>query len=111
MVTATFNANIWFAISEPSRRKLIDLLLIKGEASASKLAYEVPFSRQAIAKHMVVLKNAGLIRERRAGKELRFAVEPEGITAAALELSAASKLWDTRLHMIKEISETIQADK
>jgi DNA-binding transcriptional ArsR family regulator len=101
---------MWFAISEPSRRKLIDLLLIKGEASASKLADEVPFSRQAIAKNMVVLKNAGLISERRSGKELKFAVEPKGIYEASKELSQAATLWGERLQKIKEISETIHQE-
>ncbi|HET7060179.1 MAG TPA: metalloregulator ArsR/SmtB family transcription factor [Candidatus Saccharimonadales bacterium] len=108
MQAITFNENIWFAIAEPSRRKLIDILLVKGEASSSKLAGEVPFSRQAVSKHMMVLKNAGLVRERRTGKEVRFAVEPAGIGTAAQELSNAAALWDIRLQKIKLIAEGLE---
>ena len=45
MVSITsFNDTLWFAIAEPSRRKLIEVLLLKGEVTASKLADEVPFT-------------------------------------------------------------------
>jgi DNA-binding transcriptional ArsR family regulator len=60
--TAPFNEELWFAIAEPSRRKLIEVLLLKGEATASRLADEVPFSRQAVSKHLAVLKRAGLVK-------------------------------------------------
>lgn len=107
MQPATFDAKIWFAIAEPSRRSLVDILLIKGGASASKLAGEVPFSRQAVAKHMAVLKRAGLVRTKRVGKEVQFLVEPKGIAVAARELSAAALQWDARLTKIKQIAEAM----
>ncbi len=106
----TFNETLWLAIAEPSRRKLIDVLLTKGETTASKLAGEVPFSRQAVTKHMAVLKKAGLIRARHTGREVLFAVRPEGITGAAREMAQAAALWDTRLQKIKHIAETIQRE-
>lgn len=106
MVTS-FNESIWIAIAEPSRRRLIDILLGEGEASASKLARFVPYSRQAVSKHLAVLKKADLIHSRRVGKELRFAVNPERIIEASKELSRAAMLWDERLNKIKLIAETI----
>jgi DNA-binding transcriptional ArsR family regulator len=108
MFTATFNETIWFAIAEPSRHSLVDILLAGGEASASKLAKEVPFTRQAVSKHLMVLKKAGLIRSRRIGKEVRFAVDPAGISAAAQEMSRAAELWNVRLHRIKLIAEDLE---
>lgn len=105
--TSSSNDTLWLAIAEPSRRRLIDILLGKGEATASQLADEVPFSRQAVSKHMAVLRNAGLISERRIGKEVRFAIQPDGISAAAQEMSQAARLWDERLHKIKLVAEAI----
>ena len=105
--TTSSNETLWLAIAEPSRRRLIDILLGKGEATASQLADDVPFSRQAVSKHMAVLKNAGLISARRTGKEVRFAIQPDGISAAAKEMSQAAKLWDERLEKIKLIAEAI----
>jgi ArsR family transcriptional regulator, cadmium/lead-responsive transcriptional repressor len=108
--TAPFNEKLWFAIAEPSRRKLMEVLLLKGEATASRLADEVPFSRQAVSKHLVVLKSAGLVKERKTGKEDRFSVEPEGMSVAAQELSRAATLWDERLQKIKQLAETLHQE-
>ena len=105
-----FNEMLWFAMAEPSRRKLIEVLLLKGEATASRLADDVPFSRQAVRKHLAVLKRAGLVNERKTGKEVRFRVSPEGLSVAAQELSRAATLWDERLQKIKHLAETLQQD-
>lgn len=111
MLTATFNENVWFAVAEPSRRKLIDILLAKGEASASKLAEDVPFSRQAVAKHIAVLRESGLVRQRKAGKEVRFSIEPIAMAKAADELSRAATMWDIRLQRIKQLAEAIEQNQ
>lgn len=108
--TAPFNDKLWFAIAEPSRRKLIEILLLKGEMTASRLADEVPFSRQAVSKHIAVLKKAGLVKERKTGKEVRFSVEPAGLGVAAQELSRAAALWDERLQKIKHIAEMLHRE-
>lgn len=108
--SAPFNELLWFAMTEPSRRKLIEVLLLKGEATASRLAEDVPFSRQAVRKHLVVLKRAGLVNERKTGKEVRFCVSPEGLRVAAQELSRAATLWDERLQRIKLLAETLHQE-
>lgn len=108
MQTITFDENIWFAITEPSRRRLIDILLISGEITASKLANELTISRQAISKHMAVLKKAGLIKQKKSGREVRYSIEPMGMNTATQELAAAASQWDSRLLKIKQIAESIQ---
>jgi DNA-binding transcriptional ArsR family regulator len=105
---APFNEELWFAIAEPSRRKLIDVLLLKGEATASRLADDVPFTRQAVRKHLAILKRAGLVTERKTGKEVRFSLSPEGLSVAAQELAQAATRWDERLQKIKHLAETLQ---
>ena len=97
-------------MAEPSRRKLIEVLLLKGEATASRLADDVPFSRQAVRKHLAVLKRAGLVNEHKTGKEVRFRVSPEGLSVAAQELSQAATLWDERLQKIKHLAETLHQE-
>ncbi len=104
---APFNEKLWFAIAEPSRRKLIEILLLKGETTASRLADDVPFSRQAVSKHLAVLKGADLVKERKTGKEIRFSLSPEGLSVAAQELSQAATLWDEHLQKIKHLAETL----
>lgn len=99
---------LWLAIAEPSRRKLIDILLAQGEATASRLAQYVPFSRQAVIKHISVLRKAGLVQMRREGKEVKFTIDPIGIGTAAEELSQAAVLWDQRLQHIKYLAEHLE---
>ena len=55
-MTAQTDDELWSAIGDPSRRRVLDLLLSNGEVSASWLAGRVPFSRQAVSKHLVVLE-------------------------------------------------------
>ncbi len=57
---------LWSAIADPSRRRVLDLLVQGGDATASALAQKVPFSRQAVIKHLVVLEHAGLVTRQRA---------------------------------------------
>ena len=54
-MTATPDDELWAAIGDPSRCQVLDLLVSHGEVSASWLAERVPFSRQAVSKHLAVL--------------------------------------------------------
>lgn len=103
--TATFNEALWAAFSEPTRRQLIDILLGKGQATASSLAEVMPISRQAVSKHMTVLLDAGLITSEKKGKEMRYSVRSEGLREAASEMSLAAQNWDKRLLLIKQLAE------
>jgi DNA-binding transcriptional ArsR family regulator len=96
---------LWSAIAEPSRRRVLDLLVRSGEATASAIADEVPFTRQAVIKHLAVLEDAGLVARRRDGREVRFRVQPERLDAAARALSEAARRWDVRLAAIKRLAE------
>jgi DNA-binding transcriptional ArsR family regulator len=96
---------LWSAIAEPSRRRVLDLLVQGGETTASALAMEVPFSRQAVIKHLVVLEQAGLITRRREGREVHFRVEPERLKDAAHAMAHQANQWDQRLQAIKRLAE------
>ena len=66
-MTAQADDELWSAIGDPSRRRVLDLVVSNGEVSASWLAGRVPFSRQAVSKHLVVLEQAGLVEPAQAG--------------------------------------------
>src|SRR5215469_8534805 len=67
---------LWEAIADPSRRKVLDLLLAHGQATPTMLAAKLPFSRQAVTKHLAVLARAGLVEARRQGRETRYVIRP-----------------------------------
>lgn len=96
---------LWAAVAEPTRRRLLDILLARGEATATSLAGELPVTRQAVAKHLAVLDRAGLVVARRHGREVRYAIRPERVDAATRSMARVAADWDARLAGIKRIAE------
>src|SRR5947207_11456284 len=98
---------LWSAFADPTRRRVLDVLLDRGEATATTLAGEMPVTRQAVTKHLVVLDRAGLVEGRRQGREVRYVVRPERLNAAARSMAQVAAEWDTRLAAIMRIAEEL----
>ena len=97
---------LWAALGDPTRLRLLDLLLERGETTASALARELPITRQGIAKHLLVLERADLVQARRAGRETRFTLRGERLAQAQRQVAQIASRWDNRLETIKRIAET-----
>jgi DNA-binding transcriptional ArsR family regulator len=97
---------LWSAVADPTRRRLLDVLLDRGEASATVLAGELPVTRQAVAKQLAVLNRAGLVEGRRRGREVRYAIRPQRLDAASRAMAQVAAEWDARLSAIKRIAES-----
>ena len=102
--------DLWAAIADPSRRRVLDLLVQRGEASASWLAGQVPFTRQAVSKHLVVLEEAGLVGRRKRGREVLFAVDADRLDQATQAMAEVAQRWDRRLAAIKRLAEAAHAE-
>jgi DNA-binding transcriptional ArsR family regulator len=100
--------DLWSAIGDPTRRRLLDLLLTEGYGTATTLGLQLPVSRQAVAKHLGVLDRVGLVRATPAGREKRYRVDDAQLARAVAQLSAVGSAWDDRLQRIKRIAEAIQ---
>jgi DNA-binding transcriptional ArsR family regulator len=105
MTTTADDDLLWAAIAEPSRRRVLDLLVHDGEATASALADKVPFTRQAVIKHLAVLEQAALVSRRREGREVRFRVNADRLDDAAQVVADLARDWERRLVDIKQIAE------
>jgi DNA-binding transcriptional ArsR family regulator len=101
--------DLWAAMADPTRRKLIDLIVAHGHATATTLTTEMPVSRQAISKHLVVLQRVGLIDGQREGREVRYEVRGERLAEATRALSGVADRWDRRLRTIKDLAERAHA--
>jgi DNA-binding transcriptional ArsR family regulator len=108
-MTPESDDELWSAIGDPSRRRVLDLLVRRGEASASWLAGQVPFSRQAVSKHLVVLEQAGLISRRKQGREVLYQVDSERLDQATRAMAELASQWDRRLNTIKRLAEADHA--
>ena len=101
---------LWSAVADPSRRRVLDLLVGNGEVSASWLAPRVPFSRQAVSKHLAVLERAGLISRRKQGREVLYQVVADRLDQATRAMAELAARWDRRLAAIKRLAETAHAE-
>ena len=109
-MTAQIDDELWSAIADPSRRQVLDLLVSNGPVSASWLAGRVPFSRQAVAKHLVVLERTGLISRRKQGREVLYQVQAGRLDQAARAMAQLAAQWDRRLATIKRLAEAAHAE-
>jgi DNA-binding transcriptional ArsR family regulator len=112
-VSATLSAqsvddDLWSAVGDPTRRRLLDLLLAEGHGTATSLSERLPVSRQAVAKHLGVLDRVGLVHGTPSGRERRYQVDEAQLARAVAQLASVGATWDARLRRIKRIAEAIQ---
>jgi DNA-binding transcriptional ArsR family regulator len=100
--------DLWSAIGDPTRRRMLDLLLSDGPGTATTLAQQLPVTRQAVAKHLGVLDRVGLVRSAPAGREKRYQIDDAQLARAVAQLESVGSAWDARLQRIKRIAEAIQ---
>jgi DNA-binding transcriptional ArsR family regulator len=109
-MTAQADDELWSAIGDPSRRQVLDLIVSNGAVSASWLAGRVPFSRQAVAKHLAVLAEAGLVTSRKQGREVLYQVVADRLDQATRAMAQLAAQWDRRLATIKRLAEAAHTE-
>jgi ArsR family transcriptional regulator, cadmium/lead-responsive transcriptional repressor len=92
---------VFAALADPTRRRVVNVLAERPTVTASALADELPITRQAIAKHLAALANAGLVAAEHEGRETRYRLTPEPLTEAMRWMAAAGAQWDMRLARLK----------
>jgi DNA-binding transcriptional ArsR family regulator len=107
-VSIAVDDDLWSAIGDPTRRRMLDLLLADGFGTATTLSERMPVTRQAISKHLGVLDRVGLVHVTPAGRERRYQVDERQLARAAAQLADVGSAWDARLQRIKRIAEAIQ---
>jgi ArsR family transcriptional regulator, cadmium/lead-responsive transcriptional repressor len=107
-MTTAIDDDLWSAIGDPTRRRLLDLMLVSGDGTATGLSEELPVTRQAVAKHLAVLNRVGLVHATPVGRELRYRIDDAQLARAVAQLATVRATWDARLQRIKRIAETIQ---
>ncbi|MFC3996920.1 ArsR/SmtB family transcription factor [Nocardiopsis sediminis] len=88
---------VFAALADRTRRDLLDALAARGRATATELAAALPVTRQAVAKHLAVLRRARLISGTRNGREVHYSLRPGRLAATAGRLSRLAAAWEGRL--------------
>ncbi len=94
--------DVFDALGDPTRRHIVESLS-RQEASATQLAAELPVTRQAVAKHLTALREAGLVEPRRQGRETLYRLNAEPLEAAATWIVRVGGEWDERLERLRRL--------
>jgi DNA-binding transcriptional ArsR family regulator len=92
---------VFAALGDPGRRALVEAVALRGSATATELAAELPVTRQAVAKQLGALTDAGLLRPTRRGRETRYEVTPEPLGDALEWIASVGGAWDERLEALR----------
>jgi ArsR family transcriptional regulator, cadmium/lead-responsive transcriptional repressor len=91
---------VFAALADPTRREVVRSLAARPGLTASHLAGELPMTRQAVAKHLGALRDAGLVSSRREGRETRYVLTPDPLREAMDWMAEVGGLWDDRLRRL-----------
>lgn len=93
------------ALADSTRLQILITLTENGPLTATELSSRLPVSRQAVAKHLISLADAGLAEGRRTGREVRYAVVPSRLNSVAAWLEQLGRTWDRRMvALVKHLS-------
>jgi predicted transcriptional regulator len=110
-VSTAIDDALWSAVGDPTRQRILDLLLADGGGTATTLSRRLPVTRQAVAKHLGVLDRAGLVQVTPAGRARRYELDQAQFARAAAQLSTVGATWDARLQRIKRLAERLERGK
>jgi DNA-binding transcriptional ArsR family regulator len=98
---------VFGALADPTRRHVVRTLISEGSTSVPALSARLPITRQAVAKHLATLGEAGLIERAPSarGREVRYRLRAGALAPAATWLTDADRAWAARLDRLKEIVE------
>lgn len=99
------NAAVFAALGDPTRLRLVARLCEKGPLSIARLADGVTVSRQAVAKHLRALREAGLVHGTRAGRESVWELRPARLAQVRRALERISSDWDAALERLRRMVE------
>jgi DNA-binding transcriptional ArsR family regulator len=94
-------AQVLVALAEPTRRQVLDELRT-GPRSVGEITAAVPVSQSAVSQHLRVLREAGLVRERRDGTRRLYRVDPDGLGALRAYLD---QFWDDALEAFRRFAD------
>ena len=89
--------DVFAALSDPTRRHVYSQLAQCGPLTATELASDMAISRQAVAKHLGVLRSAGMATQARVGRETRFEASLEPLTEVQSWIRSVEGEWSARL--------------
>ncbi|PKG25579.1 ArsR/SmtB family transcription factor [Niallia nealsonii] len=96
--------DVYQAIADPTRRKVMELLA-KQDLAITDIAEQFPISRTAIVKHLHILSEAKLVTSKKAGREKLYTLSSEPLADVKEWISYYERFWENKLSMLKHLVE------
>jgi DNA-binding transcriptional ArsR family regulator len=103
MLAAQQTDQIFAALGSTTRRALLALMVEEGEAPVQALADHFAISRPSVSEHLKVLKDAGIVAERREGRQRLYRVEPEPLLAVRGWFDTYEEFWRNRMGALRKV--------
>lgn len=97
--------DVFVAIADPARRKIIRLLADVDELALHELTPHFQMGRTAVSKHLMILRESDLVMNRKAGRETRYRLNPEPLQEIKDWLAFYEQFWNERVSVLKSILE------
>ena len=95
--------DVFYALAEPRRRKIIELLASSGQLSAGDIYKRFDITAQAVSQHLGILLGAGLLRMRKQAQQHIYELNPESISELGDWVDMVEKQWDLRLDRLDKL--------
>ncbi len=102
------NMDRFYALSEPNRRKIIELLARRGPLSASEISEQFAVSAPAISQHLKVLREAKLVRMEKRAQRRIYSIDPESVREVGEWAQQVTQLWNQRFDALAKFLEADQ---
>ena len=93
---------LFHALSDPTRRGLLEHLMRDGEANVARLTDTAGVSQPAVSKHLAILRNAGLVSGKAEGREVRYRAEPRALAPLFDWMTFYRAFWDDRIAALED---------
>ena len=94
---------IFSALADPTRRAIFERLAHEGDQTVWMLTGDAGVSQPAVSKHLGVLKQAGLVRDRREGRETRYSARPEALAPLVDWMSLYGAFWNRNFDRLEAL--------
>lgn len=102
--------DVFQAIADPARRKMIEIIS-KESLSTNEILAHFDMSKQAIAKHLKILTECGIVFTYKQGKSRYYEIEPNSLVPAHMWIDKLQKQWEDRIDSFEQYVDQLKKDK
>ncbi|MGB3418324.1 MAG: metalloregulator ArsR/SmtB family transcription factor [Mesorhizobium sp.] len=93
------------SLADPTRRAIFERLCRRGEQTVGAITTQAGISQPAVSRHLGILKQAGLVRDRHEGRQTHYSARPDALAPLADWTSAMTRFWQSRLDDLETLLE------